>query len=70
MAELTVSELAKVVDAPIDRLLRQMRAAGLPHESAEQVVNDEDKQKLLVYLKGLHGEEAQEPRKITLRRSN
>lgn len=68
MAELTVSELAKVVDAPIDRLLRQMRAAGLPHESAEQVVNDEDKQKLLVYLKGLHGEEAQEPRKITLRR--
>jgi translation initiation factor IF-2 len=68
MAELTVSELAKVVDAPVDRLLRQMRAAGLPHESAEQVVNDEDKQKLLVYLKGLHGEEAREPRKITLRR--
>ena len=68
MAELTVSELAKVVDAPIDRLLRQMHAAGLPHESAEQVVNDEDKQRLLVYLKGLHGEEAQEPRKITLRR--
>ena len=32
MAELTVSELAKVVDAPVDRLLRQMRAAGLPHE--------------------------------------
>ena len=68
MAELTVSELAKVVDAPVDRLLRQMRAAGLPHESAEQVVNDEDKQKLLVYLKSLHGEEAREPRKITLRR--
>ncbi|HEX4881029.1 MAG TPA: translation initiation factor IF-2 [Porticoccaceae bacterium] len=68
MAELTVSELAKVVDAPIDRLLRQMRAAGLPHESPEQLVNDEDKQKLLGYLKSLHGEEAQEPRKITLRR--
>ena len=68
MAELTVSELAKVVDAPVDRLLRQMRAAGLPHESAEQVVNDEDKQKLLIYLKSLHGEEAREPRKITLRR--
>ena len=68
MAELTVTELAKVVDAPVERLLRQMRAAGLPHESAEQLVNDEDKQKLLVYLKSLHGEEAREPRKITLRR--
>ncbi|MFZ5654449.1 MAG: translation initiation factor IF-2 [Pseudomonadota bacterium] len=68
MAELTVSELAKVVEAPVERLLRQMRAAGLPHEHAEQVVNDEDKQKLLVYLKSLHGEEAREPRKITLRR--
>jgi translation initiation factor IF-2 len=45
-----------------------MQAAGLSHDSSEQVVNDEDKQKLLVYLKSLHGEEAEEPRKITLRR--
>ncbi|MGB5146384.1 MAG: translation initiation factor IF-2 [Porticoccaceae bacterium] len=68
MAQLTVSELAKVVDAPVERLLRQMHAAGLSHDSAEQVVNDEDKQKLLIYLKSLHGEETEEPRKITLRR--
>lgn len=68
MAQLTVSELAEVVDAPVERLLRQMHAAGLSHSSPEQVVNDEDKQKLLVYLKSLHGEEAAEPRKITLRR--
>jgi translation initiation factor IF-2 len=68
MAQLTVSELAEVVDAPVERLLRQMHAAGLSHDSAEQVVNDEDKQKLLVYLKSLHGEETEEPRKITLRR--
>lgn len=68
MAQLTVSELAEVVDAPVERLLRQMHAAGLSHNSAEQVVNDEDKRKLLVYLKSLHGEETEEPRKITLRR--
>ncbi|MGE3297649.1 MAG: translation initiation factor IF-2 [Porticoccaceae bacterium] len=68
MAQLTVSELAEVVDAPVERLLRQMHAAGLSHDSAEQVVNDEDKRKLLVYLKSLHGEGAEEPRKITLRR--
>jgi translation initiation factor IF-2 len=68
MAQLTVSELAEVVDAPVERLLRQMHAAGLSHSSPEQVVNDEDKQKLLVYLKSLHGEETAEPRKITLRR--
>lgn len=68
MAQLTVSELAEVVDAPVERLLRQMHAAGLSHDSAEQVVNDEDKRKLLIYLKSLHGEETEEPRKITLRR--
>ena len=51
MAQLTVSELAEVVDAPVERLLRQMHAAGLSHDSAEQVVNDEDKQKLLIYTR-------------------
>ena len=70
MAEVTVTELADVVGASVERLLKQMQEAGLSHSSAEQTVNDEDKQKLLVYLKGLHGEQASEPRKITLRRKS
>jgi len=68
MAEVTVSELAKVVGASVDRLLSQMQEAGLPHDSADAPVSDEEKQKLLAYLKGLHGEQAREPKKITLKR--
>ncbi|TNE78721.1 MAG: translation initiation factor IF-2 [Gammaproteobacteria bacterium] len=68
MAEVTVSELAKVVGASVDRLLSQMQEAGLPHSSADAPVSDEEKQKLLAYLKGLHGEQTREPKKITLKR--
>jgi translation initiation factor IF-2 len=68
MAEVTVTELAKTVGASVDRLLMQMKEAGLNHISADANVSDEEKQTLLVYLKGLHGENTAEPKKITLRR--
>ena len=68
MAEVTVTELAKTVGASVDRLLMQMKEAGLNHSSADANVSDEEKQTLLVYLKGLHGENTGEPKKITLRR--
>ena len=68
MAQVTVSELAKTVGASVDRLLMQMKEAGLSHTSEDAVVSDEEKQTLLAYLKGLHGESAREPKKITLQR--
>ncbi|MGV6806753.1 MAG: translation initiation factor IF-2 N-terminal domain-containing protein, partial [bacterium] len=68
MAEVSVSELAKVVGASEERLLAQMKEAGLPHSSADDKVNDDQKQVLLTYLKGLHGDKAREPKKITLKR--
>lgn len=68
MAKVTVSELAKVVGASVDRLLSQMREAGLSHDAADAPVSDEEKQKLLAYLKSLHGEKAREPKQITLKR--
>ena len=68
MAEVTVSELAKTVGASVDRLLMQMKEAGLNHSSADATVSDEEKQTLLAYLKGLHGDVSGEPKKITLRR--
>ena len=68
MAEVTVSELAKTVGASVDRLLMQMKEAGLSHGSAEATVSDEEKQTLLAYLKSLHGASSAEPKKITLRR--
>jgi len=68
MTEVTVKELAQVVATPVERLLQQMREAGLSHTSAEQVVTDSEKQALLAHLKSSHGAKVDEPRKITLQR--
>ncbi len=68
MAEVTVSELAKSVGASVDRLLSQMKDAGLEHQSPDSLVSDEEKQKLLSFLKSSHGEASEAPRKITLKR--
>jgi len=68
MTQVTVKELAQVVDTPVERLLQQMREAGLSHTSAEQVVTDNEKQALLAHLKSSHGVKLEEPRKITLKR--
>ncbi|HTN31275.1 MAG TPA: translation initiation factor IF-2 [Pseudomonas sp.] len=67
MTQVTVKELANVVATPVERLLQQMREAGLPHTSAEQVVTDNEKQTLLNHLKG-EGAKADGPRKITMQR--
>jgi translation initiation factor IF-2 len=68
MAQVTVEQLAKVVGASTERLLTQMKEAGLPHSAASQEVSDEDKQTLLQFLKRSHGESTAAPRKITLKR--
>jgi translation initiation factor IF-2 len=68
MTQVTVKELAKEVAAPVERLLQQMREAGLPHTDAAQVVTDNEKQALLAHLKSSHKVKVEEPRKITLQR--
>ncbi len=68
MAQVTVQQLAEVVGATVDRLLMQMKDAGLPHSGATEAVSDEDKQTLLAYLKRSHGESEAAPRRITLKR--
>ena len=44
MAQVTVQQLAETVGASVDRLLAQMKDAGLPHKGADESVSDEDKQ--------------------------
>ncbi len=70
MAQVTVEQLAETVGASVDRLLSQMKDAGLPHASADEAVSDEDKQTLLAHLKKSHGERAAAPKKITLKRKS
>ncbi|MFV8819941.1 translation initiation factor IF-2 [Haliea sp. E17] len=68
MAQVTVRQLAEVVGASAERLLTQMKEAGLPHTESEEAVSDEDKQTLLAYLKRSHGETTEAPKRITLKR--
>ena len=70
MADVTVRELAETVGAPVDRLLKQMQDAGLPHKADKDAVSDEERQELLAYLKRSHGEAEGAPRKITLTRKS
>ena len=49
MAQVTVEQLAETVGASVDRLLSQMKDAGLPHASADEAVSEEDKQTLLAH---------------------
>ena len=39
MADVTVSDLATLVGASVDRLLGQMKEAGLSHKSADALVS-------------------------------
>ncbi|MFT6286616.1 MAG: translation initiation factor IF-2 [Alcanivorax sp.] len=68
MSQVTVQQLAATVGASVDRLLAQMKEAGLPHSEAEQAVSEEDKQELLSFLKRSHGESTAAPKRITLKR--
>lgn len=71
MADVTISELADVVGVSVDKLLSQVKEAGLPHKKAGDVISNEDKNTLLVFLRRGHGDrDATDaaPKKITLKR--
>ncbi len=70
MAEVTVTQLAESVGTPVERLLTQMKEAGLAHSAADEIVSDADKKSLLKYLQSSHGAaaDAKPKKKITLKR--
>ncbi|MBZ5488797.1 translation initiation factor IF-2 [Halomonas aquamarina] len=55
MSDMTVKDFAVKVGRDVPRLLEQMKEAGLKHASEGDVVSEEDKQKLLSFLKKSHG---------------
>ena len=70
MTDVTVRQLAETVGAPVDRLLRQMADAGLPHTNDGEPVTEDQKQKLLAHLKQSHGSSISAPRKITFKKKS
>jgi translation initiation factor IF-2 len=74
MSEVTVKQFAETIGVPVERLLGQLKDAGVSASGADGVIGDDDKVKLLDYLRDKHGTEksaAKEeagPKKITLKR--
>ncbi len=71
MADVKISELADVVGVSVDKLLSQVKEAGLPHSKATEIISNDDKNALLLFLRRSHGDrDATDaaPRKITLKR--
>jgi len=71
MADLSIQDLAKMVGVPVERLLEQIKEAGLPQGAATDKINNEQRSKLLAFLKSRHGDNSGAetvPGRITLKR--
>lgn len=71
MADLSINDLAKMVGVPVERLLEQIKEAGLPQTQAADTITNEQRSSLLAFLKSRHGDSSggdTAPRKITLKR--
>ena len=55
MAEVTVRQFADVLKVPVERLLGQLRAAGITVGGAEDIISDDAKMELLQYLREANG---------------
>ena len=66
----SVKQLAEQVHTPVDRLLEQLREAGVKATGPDSMVSDSDKQRLLAALRTAHGKDsgAAQPARITLKR--
>jgi len=68
MADITVTELAKEIGTPVERLVSQLADSGVK-KSATDVISQDEKESLLGYLKKQHGDDsAAKPSKLTLNR--
>ena len=68
MAINNVAQFAAELNMPSDVLLKQLRDAGVEKRSVNDVLSKEDKDKLLNYLRSVHGAQSGEKRKISLTR--
>ena len=70
MSDTTVKQLATLVGIPAEQLLSQMAGAGIDKSSPEDVVTDDEKQKLLAHIRSGQAKVSAEPAKVTLRRKS
>ena len=57
MSNKTVRQLAEVVKIPLERLLEQLKEAGLSASAPDDVINEDEKMQLLAHLRKRHGKD-------------
>ncbi len=72
MADVSVTQFADVVGISVDRLLEQLKEAGVKISDSGNTITDDEKMTLLSFLKAKHESEGKsaEPKKITLNRKS
>ncbi|MDD5276427.1 MAG: translation initiation factor IF-2 [Methylovulum sp.] len=72
MSDKTVRQLAEVVKIPLERLLEQLKEAGLSARTPDDVITEDEKMQLLSSLRKRHGkvegEAGSSPKRVTLER--
>jgi translation initiation factor IF-2 len=69
MSQMTVQQLAESVGTPVERLIGQLKEAGVEVEGPAASVTDAEKLRLLAHLRETHGgAEQQEAARVTLKR--
>ena len=72
MSEVTVKQLASTVGIPVERLLTQLKDAGISATSGDARLTEQEKVQLLSYLRRSHGKDEGEgattPSRVTLKR--
>ena len=67
MTDKSIKELALSVGRPVEKLLEQVRDAGLPQRKADDIISTEQQNTLVNHLKKVHGQEGNAGQ-ITLKR--
>ena len=68
MTDKTIQELALSVNRPVEKLLEQVRDAGLPQRKSDDIISTEQQDALVHHLKKIHGQDDGQAGKITLKR--
>jgi translation initiation factor IF-2 len=71
MADITVQHLAKVVGTTAEKLVLQLKGAGVKGKKTDSTLSEDDKLKLLAHLRESHGKGKKDisaPKKMTLKR--
>ncbi len=73
MSKVSVAQLAEVLGVDVSKLIAQLKEAGIDATSGDEAVSNDDKKKLLAYLRASHGKQASDataPKSVTLKRKS